>query len=288
VRIGYIILAHTLPDQLVRLVRRLGSDRALFLVHVDARAPDEYMEIVRRELGAQANVELLPRRRVQWCGFSLVEAALSGIHRLLRAEDPPDYGVLLTGQDYPICTPAEIEDRLATAAGYSFLTHRPSQGRFLRRMTRAHWHGTLGSRKVRFPNRLMPLSFPRRIPAGLEPWDGSAHWCLSRECLEYVVTRESRTIDFFRWVACPEESFFQSILMSSPLAPTLVNDDLRYVDWSEGGASPRVLTVFDLDRMLASDALFARKFDPRVDPDVIDLLDARAQGQGGQRPIQVG
>jgi len=54
-----------------------------------------------------------------------------------------------------------------------------------------------------------------------------------------------------------------------------VNDDLRYVDWSEGGASPRVLTSYDLDRMTRSSALFARKFDPRIDSAVIDALDAR-------------
>jgi hypothetical protein len=265
----------------VRLVRRLDSAHAQFMLHVDVRAPDEYMATVRHALGGAENVDLLPRRRVQWCGFSLVEAALSGVHALLGAHDPPDYGVLLTGQDYPLRTTAEIERRLAAAGGFSFLTHRPSQGRFLRRMTRAHWHGTIGSRKVRVPNRLMPFSFRRQIPAGLEPWDGSAHWCLSRECLEYVVSRDSRTIEFFRWAACPEESFFQSILMSSQLAPTLVNDDLRYVDWSEGGASPRILTTFDLDRMLGSNALFARKFDSGVDPDVLDVLDARAQVKGG-------
>jgi hypothetical protein len=53
-----------------------------------------------------------------------------------------------------------------------------------------------------------------------------------------------------------------------------VNDDLRYVDWSEGGPSPRVLTSYDLERMVRSSALFARKFDPRVDAAVIDALDA--------------
>jgi hypothetical protein len=52
------------------------------------------------------------------------------------------------------------------------------------------------------------------------------------------------------------------------------------VDWSEGGASPRVLTSFDLDRLVRSSALFARKFDPRVDAAVIDALDAHIDGAG--------
>ena len=281
-RIGYVILAHTLPDHLVRLVRRLDSDRAQFVVHFDVRGSDSEFEGIEREFAGTPNVQLLPRRRVQWCGFSLVETALDGVQRLLNADPPLDYVVLLTGQDYPLRPAGEIESRLAAGDGRSFLTYRPSRGRFLRRMTRAHWHGTIGSRKLRLPNRLMPLTFRRTLPAGLEPYDGSAHWCLSRAALEYVRTRDDALVEFFRWVACPEESFFQSILLSSPLADSIVNDDLRYIDWSEGGASPRVLTSYDLDRMLASNALFARKFDPRVDSEVLDALDSHmdAERQG--------
>ena len=89
-----------------------------------------------------------------------------------------------------------------------------------------------------------------------------------------MATRDPELVRFFHRSAVPDESFFQTILMNSPLAGTLVNDDLRYVDWSEGAASPRVLTAFDLERMIRSSALFARKFDPRVDRGVIDALDA--------------
>ena len=88
---------------------------------------------------------------------------------------------------------------------------------------------------------------------------------------------DPETISFFRRASSPDEAFFQSILLSSPLAETIVNDDLRYIDWSEGGASPRVLTTYDLDRMLASHCLFARKFDPRVDSEVLDALDANIE-----------
>jgi hypothetical protein len=279
VRLGYIIVAHTLPDHLVRLVRRLESDRARFFIHVDARAPGEVMEVVERELGGAPYVQLLPRHRVEWAAFSQVEAALEGVKAVLEWPERLDYGVLLTGQDYPLGPPRLIESRLEEADGRSFLAYRPSTGRFLKRVTRRHWHGTVLGRRVRLPNRLMPFSFNRSLPQGLQPFNGSAHWCLSRDCLEYVVARDPETIEFFRWSSSPDEAFFQSILVSSPLATTLVNDDLRYVDWSEGGASPRVLTSYDVDRLLASHCLFARKFDPRVDAGVLDALDAHIEAR---------
>jgi len=277
-KIGYIITAHTLPDHLVRLVRRLESDAARFFVHVDRRAPDGVMAAVERDLGGRPDVELLQRHPVHWGAFGPVRAALEGVDALLASPERLDYGVLLTGQDYPLRPAAEIESTLEAAAGRSFITYRAPTGRFLKRLTRWHWHGEVLGRRVRLPNRFIRLTRRRKLPAGLVPYTGSAHWCLSRDCLEYVAGSDPDLVRFFRWSAVPDESFFQTILMNSPLADTLVNDDLRYVDWSEGAASPRVLTSFDLERMVRSSALFARKFDPRVDGGVLDALDAHIDG----------
>ena len=289
-KIGYIIVAHTLPEQIVRLVRRLDSPHARFFIHVDRRAPEAVMAMVDRELGGVGSVRLLPRHRVHWAAFSPVLAALEGVRALLEWPERLDYGVLLTGQDYPLQPPSVIEHMLEEAEGRSFISHRPATGRFLRRMTRYHWHGSVLGRRVRLPNRLMPLTLRRSLPAGLEPHTGSAHWCLSRDCLEYVVARDPEIIRFFRRSAVPDEAFFQTILMSSPLAPTIVNDDLRYIDWSEDRPSPRVLTVLDLEDMDASQALFARKFDSRLDSEVLDALDekidARARLYAGEGQSQ--
>jgi hypothetical protein len=272
--LGYIILAHTLPDHLVRLVRRLETKTARFFIHVDARAPNRVMETVERELGEVPHVRLLSRRPVHWAAFSQVEAALAGVRAFLESPEKLSYGVLLTGQDYPLHPADAIERKLEEAEGHSFMTYRPSTGRFLKRVTRRHWHRTVLGRKLRLPNRLVPITFRRSLPAGVRPYHGSGHWCLHRKCLEYVSSRPREEIEWFRWASSPDEALFQTTLVNSPLAGTIVNDDLRYVDWSEGGASPRVLTAYDLDRMLASHCLFARKFDPRVDADVIDALDA--------------
>jgi hypothetical protein len=273
-KIGYIITAHTLPEHLVRLVRRLESDNARFFIHVDRRAADGVMTVVERELGARPDVQLLRRHRVHWASYSQLRAVLEGVNALLAYPERLDYGVLLSGQDYPLRAPSVIESTLAAAAGRSYIVHRPATGRFLERMTRRHWHGEILGRRVRLPNRFIRLTARRRLPAGLVPHTGFGHWCLSRECLEYVAARDPELTRLFRWSSSPDESYFQTLLMNSPLADTLVNDDLRYVDWSEGGPSPKVLTSFDLERMTRSPALFARKFDPRVDSGVIDALDA--------------
>lgn len=276
-RVGYIIVAHALPEQLVRLVRRLRSPRARFFVHVDRRAPAAVMEVVEEQLGVLEEVDLLPRHSVRWARFSQVEATLEGIHAILAHPEPLDYGVLLTGQDYPLRPPAVIERTLGEAEGRSYLEHWPATGRWRARVDRLHWHGSILGRRVKVPNRLVPLSIRRPVPGGLAPFAGRTHWCLSRACLEEVagfVARRPDVVREFRWRSHPDESFFHTIVMNSALAGAVVNDDLRYVDWSQNLPSPRTLTSADLDLMLASHDLFARKFDPAVDARVLDLLDA--------------
>lgn len=43
----------------------------------------------------------------------------------------------------------------------------------------------------------------------------------------------------------PMSCFFSDVLMNSPIGDTVVDDDLRYIDWSLGGPYPEVLTAVD-------------------------------------------
>jgi hypothetical protein len=81
-------------------------------------------------------------------------------------------------------------------------------------------------------------------------------------------------VRFFERAYIPDELFFQTILMSSTVAETVVDSNVRYLDWSRRPA-PAILGVGDLEAMLASGALFARKFDITVDAKILDLLDER-------------
>jgi hypothetical protein len=55
----------------------------------------------------------------------------------------------------------------------------------------------------------------------------------------------------------------------------MVNYNLRHIQWLEGKASPEILTERDLDELLNSKALFARKFDVLISSGVLDQLDKK-------------
>jgi len=123
----------------------------------------------------------------------------------------------------------------------------------------------------------------RKFPRGFKPFGGSSYWCLPRECIEYIyklTTRNRAFVNFFKYVDVPDEIFFQTIILNSPLERMAVNDNLRYLEWNDpDSGSPAVLRKSDFGKLLSSPKLFARKFDVHVDADVLDLIDREILGE---------
>jgi Core-2/I-Branching enzyme len=271
-RYAYIISAYKNLEQVARLVCRLHSDRASFLVHVDRKTDDRAYQALVESLRRFPSVSFLTRHSCHWGGFGHVRATLKGIDELIRRGTSFDYVILLTGQDYPIKPNEHIERFFEEQAPRSFMGFAPlpsdswSPRGGLERIE--NWHLRLYGHHLRLPIR-------RRFPSGLRPYGGGAYWCLWRECIEYVaefVARRPDVLSFFRHVDIPDEVFFQTILLNSDLRDTIVNDNLRYIDWTRG-RWPAILNVRDFEALSASPKLFARKFDVNQDEPILDLID---------------
>jgi hypothetical protein len=280
VTVAYLIRAHHAPAHLERLVRRLDTPRARFYIHVNRRTDDAvYDEMVER-LSDVEDVIWLPRLTCYWGGFSLLRATLEGVRAVAESDAPPTHVVLLSGQDYPLRPAARIESFLDEHEGASFLPYwsLPAAAWASENggLNRVRW---LYVERVRVKTRLLRLPIPRRFPRGFRPYGGVAFWALTGEAIRYVdrfVRENADFVRFFRFVKMPDELFFQTVLMNSPLRDTVVNANLHYLDWSAGAANPATLGKADLPKLLASDKLFARKFDAAVDAEILDLLDREA------------
>lgn len=294
--VAYVISAYKLPDLLVRLVRRLDGPRASFHIHVDANTSWEVYHRMEQPLADRPNVRFLPRHACRWGDFGHVRASLKGIRVALEAKPPPDYVVLLTGQDYPLVSNDEIAARLGAANGRAFMEHFPlpddrwSDGgmdRIEHRQLRIAGH------MVRVPGqpfahsglariwRAATKPLLRRFPEGLLPYGGSSYWVMPRDCAHYVldfVGSNPHVLHFFRQTVVPDEMLFQTVAMNSPWRNAVVNDDLRFIDWSDDEGSPTILTSDRFDELMASSKLFARKFDPDVDSALLDRIDAMLDG----------
>jgi hypothetical protein len=293
-RIAYIITTHKLPDQLVRLVKRLDTDGVSFFIHVDKKTDGQTYKSMVDPLRACANVSFLERCTCNWGDFGVVRATLTGIEQVLTCGVQFDYVILITGQDYPIKSNRHIQRFLEEGEGRSFIHYFTKQAPWAGKWDERHlyWHFLWGRRHFAFPkadmfetpalNRVWnvlakAIPLRRKMPEGLEPFYGSAYWCLSRECVEYIhqFAQQKRAFTrFFRHVAIPDEEIFQTILLNSTFKERLVNDDLVYADFSQHLAHPATLGKNDFNRLMGRSELFARKFDATVDGEVLDMIDA--------------
>jgi hypothetical protein len=271
-RLAYIISAYRKLGQVTRLVRRLHHNETAFFIHVDKKTDDHDYVALTRSLEDSTAVFFLERHTCHWGGFGHVRATLKGIDDLIRRRIPFDYLILLTGQDYPIKPNSFIERFFAEHWGKSFMGSNP--------LPTKSWSPSGGLDRIQYRHLRLHghhLRWPlkRHFPSGLHPYGGGAYWCLSREAVEYVsrfVTERPDVVAFFKHVDIPDEIFFQTVLMNSELAETIVNDNLRYIDWTRG-RRPAVLETRDFEALASSPKLFARKFDVERDRQILDLID---------------
>ncbi len=236
---------------------------------------------MQEAVGERANVQWVERVATYYAGFSLIQSTLVGL-RAIAAAEPTSHTVILSGQDYPARPTPEIEKFFEQQPGQELRRAlRAAGGRQVAR--RARWArpdsgtGTSSGSTTRH-GRFASRSCAGDSLDGLQPYGGGA-WCaLSHDAVRYIASfaeERPEVVRFFRHVKIPDEIFVQTVLLNSPLRDTVVGDDVHYIDWSHGGAHPKVLGTEDYDKIVESGKLFARKFDPRYDMKILDMLDAR-------------
>ena len=108
---------------------------------------------------------------------------------------------------------------------------------------------------------------------------GSSWWSLTTTCVAWVLQYVDEHPELLRrlWMThVPEEVFFPTVVMASPFADRVVNDHLRYMDWTpRNGNNPAVLDMSDAERIDRSGKLFARKLDHPVSTHLMEHLAAQ-------------
>jgi Core-2/I-Branching enzyme len=272
----YIILAHHLPDQVIRLVKRLETHQSTFLIHWDRRSSDSQLKSILARLDG-CDVAALPRHACYWGTFSIVAATLEGIRAACASPRGFDRLILLSGQDYPI-KPAGFRDAFFRAhAGQSFVHHMPFPNADLPNggwsRIQLKWERRPDAPDRVFQPVLDEFETVRDFPMGLEPHRGAQFWVMTEEAARYVhefTNRHPEVLAFFEHVFVPDEIYFQTVLASSGLAQKIQNDTAHFLEWKRPG---NVLVSSDLENLQQTYHLFARKFDSTVDPHIFDLID---------------
>jgi len=271
--IAYLILVHRYPNQFKRLFRAIYHSANYYLVHVDKRSGVGLQTEIQNFLSGFPNASLLKSENTLWGGYSLIDAELRGIKELLKMGLKWEFFINLSAQDFPLKSQAHIQDFLNRNIGKNFIKVA-NQSKF-----RSDTLSRIQNYTIEFGNRILRIPIKRPYLVGVTPYIGNQWMILSRKFCEFVsynpeVERFKR---FYRHTFIPDEGFFQTVIMNTSYKGTIINDDKRTIDWVPIGTiklRPRNFTFKDAGFLLASQGLFARKFNEAVDGKILSILES--------------
>lgn len=282
-RIAYLLLVHSNPGVLAKLIETLSTDDSGFFIHIDRK-----VDIKEFSMIAGQHVSISVRRLpVYWGGFSIVEATLALMQQALQHSKAFDYLVLLSASDYPLRGSEYIHTFFRASRGAEFINivQMPDDdaGMPLSKINRLWFEPDKPVR--RFATRaLAKFGLAERdhkeYLGPLTPYAGSMWWALTGDACEYIlqfVKANPHIPAYYARTPAPDEMFFQTVLGNSNFAARMKRN-LHYIDWPDRGNHPALINERHIARFEASEkvwlddrwgsgeALFARKFsDARLD-----------------------
>ncbi len=230
------------------------------------------------------NVRLIANRvHVRWGAYSMVQATLNGFNQILHSGQSFDYINLLSGQDYPLKDNEHLHWFLQENMGKLFMEFYPVKDVWQEALPRiekyhfANYAFPFRYKAERLVNALLPA---RTMPRNLIAVGRSQWFTIPQSAVKYIVDyvkKYPEVSSFFKLSWAPDEMMFQTILYNSVFREKMENNNLRYIDWTEGKPSPKTFTTADADTLLNSGCFYARKLNADVDTAIFDKLDACAE-----------
>lgn len=276
--IAYFLLVHRYPTQFKRLFKAIYEPGNRYVVHVDKSSGTEMAQELSDFLDPYQNAEILAPKDALWGGYSLVDAELRGMARLLQMGDQWSHYINLSGQDFPLKSQNYIRQFLAANPGKQFiraLDQRTKRPDTLNRISHLF---------VEAGGQMTETGIARPYLAGDTPFIGTQWKAVTRSFCEFVChdPKAERFKDFYRNSFIADEAFFQTVMMNSGDQGMVMNDDLRMIDWVPDGdikLRPRNYEARDFGDLQRSTDLFARKFDAEFDTEILTLLEGHLKSQ---------
>ncbi len=274
--IAYFLLVHRYPKQFKRLFKAIYAPGNQYVVHIDKSSGTALAREIARFLTPYQGVDIIESREALWGGYSLVDAELRGMARLLEMDPHWTHFINLSGQDFPLKSQEYIRRFFAANPGKQYIRAMDQ------RKERPDTMNRISHVFTEKDGQMVVTGTARAFLLGDTPFIGTQWKAVTRSFCEYVChdPRAERFKRFYRNSFIADEAFFQTVLMNGADHGIVMNDDLRMIDWVPDGdikLRPRNYAKCDLDRLVSSSDLFARKFDAEENDDILVSLESHLQ-----------
>ena len=283
---AFLVLAHKDDYTFRTLLRTLDNKDCTLFIHMDKKNK-EYNPQAVEHCVSNATIVHTVRTDVKWGSFSQIRAEFV-LLKAARSIGRFGHYHLISGEDLPICPINDIVRFFNEHDGVNFINFQSKRNDYYYR-TRFYYL---------FPNKRYKGSDPLSILCRLTDdvflriqkiigvsrnkevfFTKGANWfSITDDLAKYVIENEAWVKKVFAYSLCGDEMFLQTLVYNSDFKNTLYlpsfDDDniqnMRLVDWKRG--NPYVFQREDLETIVHSDCLFARKFQCKVDSEIIDAV----------------
>ena len=282
---AYLIMAHTQPELLRKLLKMLDNERNDIYLHIDSKAKDYPLDEIAAVL-QKSKCIFTERTDVKWGSYSQINCEMILLKEAVKTEHA--YYHLLSGMDLPIKSQEQIFAFFEKYNGLEFVDEDGAtiSEAALSRVKYTHkFYGKAGSVK----DILGALSVKGQKLLGVDKTQkygniifqkGRNWFSITHGLAKLVVEKEDWIQEVFGQSVCGDELFLQTVARNSEYAEKICNPntmpevpDTRYIDWKRGSNNnPYVFRKDDFEELKNALGLFARKFDLNVDKKIVEKL----------------
>ncbi len=271
---AYLIIAHNNFAILEKLLQMLDCQHHDIYIHIDKKVKDFDFSYFKGICKASPVYFTSKRINVHWGHQTQV---LTELLLFETAYNNGDYSYfhLLSGVDLPLKRAEDI---------YKFFICKAKSYLYVAPVTTAYDKARISRYRLNIKNEKIrsiinilqdKLKIDRTKNIVVKK---GYNWCsLTEKAVGIILERKSEIRQMTFLSSCADEVYKQTIL--NKYAPDDIyrdesgnTTDMRYVDWSEKKNNPKILDETDLDKILTSERLFARKFDTEKSGKLIELI----------------
>ncbi|AFY58141.1 putative N-acetylglucosaminyltransferase [Rivularia sp. PCC 7116] len=306
-KVCYLIQTYKNPEQIYRLVKLIKSttSNSFVIISHNFKSCSLNTSLFKR----LKNVEVIPNNGVMMGSFAIIQGFFDAISWLLNHQIKFDWLINLTGQDYPTQPLSKIENFLSKTNYDGFVEYfdvYSKQSPWSKKVVNTrylysykHFQDYLSYRQkyvlkpikyiVNSCQPFVRLDYSYGLIIGVKNfynlfdknftcYGGSFFVTISDKCAIYLnnfIREQPQILSYYKKTFIPEESLIQTILVNSRKF-NLCNRNYRYADFSGSRhGHPRILTSKDFHALSNDNIHFARKFDPKIDSEILNKLDRR-------------
>lgn len=279
---AYLIEAHNNYSQLETLLKCLDYEENDIYVHIDAKSVGFESLKINNPL-KYSTLNIIDSISVHWGGFSQIIVELNLLTATLNQSEYCRFH-LISGADLPLKTQKEIHAFFDSHAETEFIhfDYDNSPDIYKKRLAQYHYLRDRIDRSDKLWCFVEKVSVALQKMVGVnrlrnidvELAKGSNWFSITEKCAKYVLDHKDWILRNFKYTKCCDEVFLQTLIYNSEFRNHLYYDEfekrhgnMRYTDWKR--ENPYVFRKDDFDQLISSHYMFARKFDEKIDKDII-------------------